>query len=484
MELKKNGVKELDRYYISNCYEIDDSAFGGIKEKLYLGGDFYSAPAVYVKEVGGSWNLYYICRDYLGSITHITDSSGSLVQELSYDVWGRLRNPVNQTAYNPDSEPVLFLGRGYTGHEHLTQFGLINMNARLYDPAIGRFLSPDPFVQNPLLSQNFNRYSYAMNNPMKYTDPNGEFWHLIIGAAIGGVVNWGMNGFQFNSKGLGYFGVGALAGALGAGVGAGISSMLPVVGTSSGGFAAGFLGTNAATTATTSFVSGALIGGGAGFASGFTTGIGNDLLKGGSFGHALGQGGIYGAIGLGFGALIGGVVGGISALRDGREFLNGARMIDEQSLSNQNLPLVQQRGEMNCGPATGESTTGVSQDTYRARIGGTPNDPVTVKQLNDAIHAETGRTARAIAGHLPTDRWGSVDIAYRMNNGSNFYLCSVNAGESIGHATALNSVAVRTFQKISGDLYYKVVYQAMDPARGVYRIIGANSMKVVVWIRP
>ncbi len=60
-------------------------------------------------------------------------------QELSYDPWGRLRNPATQQVYAVGSEPTLFLGRGYTGHEHLTAFGLINMNARLYDPAVGRF---------------------------------------------------------------------------------------------------------------------------------------------------------------------------------------------------------------------------------------------------------------------------------------------------------------------------------------------------------
>lgn len=133
------------------------------------------------------------------------------------------------------------------------------------------------------------QYAYCLNNPFKYTDPDGEFIHLIIGAVIGGVVNWAMNGAEFSWKGLGYFGVGAAAGALGAGIGSGISSALPIAGQASGGFAAGFLGTSAATTATSSFVSGALIGGGAGLASGFTTGFGNDLLQGGSFGHAVVQ---------------------------------------------------------------------------------------------------------------------------------------------------------------------------------------------------
>ena len=143
MEVRNNGALELTRYYIGGQYEIDEQTVGGTRQKLYLGGDYYSAPAVYVKEGQGSWQLYYICRDYLGSITHVTAGSGPVIQELSYDAWGRLRNPATQTAYAPGSEPVPFLGRGYTGHEHLAMFGLINMNARLYDPAVGRFLSPD-----------------------------------------------------------------------------------------------------------------------------------------------------------------------------------------------------------------------------------------------------------------------------------------------------------------------------------------------------
>ncbi len=51
------------------------------------------------------------------------------------------------------------------------------MDGRVYDPAIGRFLSPDNYVQLPENSQSFNRYSYCINNPLKYTDPSGQsFW--------------------------------------------------------------------------------------------------------------------------------------------------------------------------------------------------------------------------------------------------------------------------------------------------------------------
>ncbi len=63
--------------------------------------------------------------------------------------------------------------RGYTGHEHLERTGLIHMNGRVYDPVIGRFLSPDPIVADASFSQSWNAYSYALNSPLSYSDPTG-----------------------------------------------------------------------------------------------------------------------------------------------------------------------------------------------------------------------------------------------------------------------------------------------------------------------
>lgn len=162
----------LTRYYLGGSYEMDVVADGS-KEKLYLGGGYYSSPAVLIKDNTGS-HIYYVLRDHLGSITHVVNTNGDVVQELSYDPWGRLRNPETHEGYAADSIPELFLGRGFTGHEHLTEFGLINMNARLYDPVLGRFLSPDPQVQDMDNLQSLNRYSYCLNNPLVYVDPTGE----------------------------------------------------------------------------------------------------------------------------------------------------------------------------------------------------------------------------------------------------------------------------------------------------------------------
>jgi RHS repeat-associated protein len=58
----------------------------------------------------------------------------------------------------------------------LDNLDLVHMNGRVYDPLIGRFISADPFVQEPLFSQSLNRYSYVANNPLSYVDPSGYSW--------------------------------------------------------------------------------------------------------------------------------------------------------------------------------------------------------------------------------------------------------------------------------------------------------------------
>lgn len=167
------------RHYLGGQYEMETQPSAATNEYLYLGGDYYSAPAVMVKS-GNTNNLFFIMRDHLGSITRVVHSSGGYYpQNVSYDAWGRMRNPQTGTLYTLQNMPTLFLRRGYCGHEHIPGTGLINMNARLYDPLIGRFLSPDPYVQEAWNSQNYNRYSYCLNNPLVYKDENGEVFFML-----------------------------------------------------------------------------------------------------------------------------------------------------------------------------------------------------------------------------------------------------------------------------------------------------------------
>jgi RHS repeat-associated protein len=70
----------------------------------------------------------------------------------------------------------LFVERGFSTHEYLPWFNLYNMNGRLYDPVVGRFLNVDPLIQDPGNTQSYNRYSYCLNNLLKYADPSGYQW--------------------------------------------------------------------------------------------------------------------------------------------------------------------------------------------------------------------------------------------------------------------------------------------------------------------
>nr|WP_240902323.1 RHS repeat-associated core domain-containing protein [Wenzhouxiangella sp. XN24] len=118
----------------------------------------------------------YLHKDHLGSVVVITGETGTIVESLAYDAWGK-RRPAStwQTPAPGVFIAAITLTRGFTMHEHLDQVGLIHMGGRVYDPEIGRFLSPDPFVQFPISTQGFNRYAYVGNNPLFYTDPSGYF---------------------------------------------------------------------------------------------------------------------------------------------------------------------------------------------------------------------------------------------------------------------------------------------------------------------
>nr|VFK45027.1 MAG: RHS repeat-associated core domain-containing protein [Candidatus Kentron sp. TC] len=126
----------------------------------------------------------YLHRDNLGSIDTITDGRGNIVERMSYEAFGQRRAGDWRSADDPLVGVVLptFTNRGFTGHEHVDEMGLIHMNGRVYDPRLGRFLSADPNIQAPHSTQSYNRYSYVLNNPLKYTDPSGFFWKKALKA--------------------------------------------------------------------------------------------------------------------------------------------------------------------------------------------------------------------------------------------------------------------------------------------------------------
>jgi len=115
----------------------------------------------------------YLHYDALDSVDMITDGYGNVVEHRSFDPWGKMRSVIWEDDRVTNIAQQLITNRGFTGHEHIEEVGLIHMNGRVYDQELGRFLSADPLIQAPFVTNSFNRYSYVMNNPLKYTDPTG-----------------------------------------------------------------------------------------------------------------------------------------------------------------------------------------------------------------------------------------------------------------------------------------------------------------------
>ena len=123
--------------------------------------------------------LEYWYRDHQGSLIATTDHAGNLTRRYAYDAFGKRREV--RGSYDSFGALVIDWGtgagtdRGYTGHEHLDDIGIVHMNGRLFDPLIGRFMQADPFVQAPGSLQSYDRYQYCFNSPGNCTDPSGYF---------------------------------------------------------------------------------------------------------------------------------------------------------------------------------------------------------------------------------------------------------------------------------------------------------------------
>lgn len=430
--LSKDGkiVKKI-RFSPDGEYMEED---GCVREFTYLGKGL-----LYYRENGGEGKLLYMFSDHQGSVTGIYDADGSELFRASYSPWGAQQVSKNEIGFI----------RGYTGHEMLREFSLINMNGRLYDPLLGRFLSPDNFVQMPESSQSFNRYSYCLNNPLKYTDPSGEFWNLAFGAAIGGLFNWASHGFKFNAKGIGYFFTGAVAGAISTGIASGVN-----VAMAGGSFWAGAAGM-ANGISSTGFLSGAASGAASGFAGGFVSGFGNSLIDGSSFEKGILTGLDYGLESGFAGGIFGGIAAGIDALDKGTNFWDGTIKVSMDgafSCMGNDLEGIWDNLKEECQDFVGKYVGDYEgQPVYESKILGTysekggyrgftrPDEGIFVGKK---VFTGNSMNGRAMMQH----EFGHV-LQYRIVGAEKYY--NVIAKES-----SLNCAKIPPYNKISHDLFW------------------------------
>jgi RHS repeat-associated protein len=126
-----------------------------------------------------SQGLEYSLNDGLGSVKALSNASGSLIKTNAFDVWGQPRFSSSGASSN----------LGFTGEQQMSD-GTVNLRARSYVPAIGRFLQRDSFAGFSNRPQSLNRFAYVEGNPGNMVDPSGNV--AIVPVVVGGLAIWGV----------------------------------------------------------------------------------------------------------------------------------------------------------------------------------------------------------------------------------------------------------------------------------------------------
>ncbi len=153
-------------YYVGNHFEWTGSTSTMVKY-YYAGGQRVAM------RKGGV--VYYLHGDHLGSTSLTTCGSTTGCGGIAYgaEVVRQLYYPYGEMRW-PTGGSTLLTDYAFTGQRNESSFKLMDYNARYYDPSLNHFISPDAIVPSPQNPQSLNRYSYVLNNPLKYIDPTGH----------------------------------------------------------------------------------------------------------------------------------------------------------------------------------------------------------------------------------------------------------------------------------------------------------------------
>jgi RHS repeat-associated protein len=319
------GTIVKNKYYSGvSTVEVIEKPAQSFQFITYIAGSPYDAVVALEKTYTISGTTYtasteeylYLHRDYQGTILAISGNAGVIKERRQFDPWGVLKKYYKGNVETPPSgvgglDFEFLTDRGYTGHEHFFSVGIIHMNGRIYDPVLRTFLSADPLISRPNDSQNYNRYAYAMNNPLLYVDYDG-YEPITIGTAI--LIAAIIGGTTYTAVALynGNFTWGGLAKSI-------------VVGAATGAvtFGVGQLAGSIFTNSASGFWQGAYQGAVIGAITGVGGAAANAIFNGENLTlKTLIKGAIVGGA---IGAVVGGIQGGLRAQEEGLTFWKGEK---------------------------------------------------------------------------------------------------------------------------------------------------------------
>jgi RHS repeat-associated protein len=168
-----NGTSETTNYVGGLMEVVSSGSTTTYRHYIYAGSE---PVAVYARSSAGN-TFSYALSDHQGSVSDLTNSSGTSIVNKSFTPFGQRRNPTTWSGAASNSDLTTVAGITRQGYTFQTQLGLWmgmnHMNGRVEDAITGRMLSADPHVPDGTDPQSYNQYSYANNNPLTSTDPSG-----------------------------------------------------------------------------------------------------------------------------------------------------------------------------------------------------------------------------------------------------------------------------------------------------------------------
>ncbi|MBI4129973.1 RHS repeat-associated core domain-containing protein [Candidatus Roizmanbacteria bacterium] len=166
----ENGTLKQTVYSPDKYFETKKLTDNSTKNTSY----YYANDELIARKNPDTTKVFYH-TDHLNSTSVLTNENGSLVEETAYYPYGAIRSGGTNSKYL------------FTGQEKDAETGLYYYGARYYDSHIQRFAQPDPLLPDPYDPQQLNRYAYVRNNPLKYTDPSGNFIFIPAALYVGAV---------------------------------------------------------------------------------------------------------------------------------------------------------------------------------------------------------------------------------------------------------------------------------------------------------
>jgi len=178
----KETITETHQYIYAGGKLLRETISDGTTTKtLDFNYDNVGMPYSLIYNNGTTTTTYYYITNLQGDVMYLVDANGVQVAAYDYDPYGKI---ITATGTMAEINPLR-----YRGYYYDSDTGFYYLQSRYYDPEICRFINADSYASTGQSFLGYNAFAYCGNNPVINADAEGNFWHIVIGAAVGAAIS-------------------------------------------------------------------------------------------------------------------------------------------------------------------------------------------------------------------------------------------------------------------------------------------------------